>query len=74
MSDIPILMLTAYSGQEQHIKGLELGADDYVNKPFDVRELTLRVGQCYAAHRAARPAPNRLGSIIATTTGISSLI
>lgn len=44
VSDIPILMLTAYSGQEQHIKGLELGADDYVNKPFDVRELTLRVG------------------------------
>ncbi|HTP14642.1 MAG TPA: response regulator transcription factor, partial [Streptosporangiaceae bacterium] len=39
----PILMLTARSGQEDRIAGLELGADDYVTKPFSPRELVLRV-------------------------------
>ena len=40
---IPILMLTAKSGKEDIIKGLECGADDYVTKPFDVREVAARV-------------------------------
>ena len=40
---VPILMLTAKSGDEDRIRGLELGADDYVTKPFVPRELVLRV-------------------------------
>ena len=39
----PILMLTAKSTEEDRIRGLELGADDYVTKPFSPRELVLRV-------------------------------
>src|SRR5215467_8826705 len=39
----PILMLTAHSSEEDRIGGLELGADDYVTKPFSPRELVLRV-------------------------------
>jgi DNA-binding response OmpR family regulator len=39
----PILMLTAKSAEEDRIRGLELGADDYVTKPFSPRELVLRV-------------------------------
>src|ERR1700738_2847802 len=39
----PILMLTAKSAEEDRIGGLELGADDYVTKPFSPRELVLRV-------------------------------
>jgi DNA-binding response OmpR family regulator len=39
----PILMLTARSSEEDRIAGLELGADDYVTKPFSPRELVLRV-------------------------------
>ena len=39
----PILMLTAKSDEEDRIAGLELGADDYVTKPFSPRELVLRV-------------------------------
>ncbi len=39
----PILMLTAKTAQEDRIRGLELGADDYVTKPFSPRELVLRV-------------------------------
>lgn len=40
---IPILMLTAKSQPEERVKGLEIGADDYVTKPFSPRELVLRV-------------------------------
>ncbi|MDQ2815813.1 MAG: response regulator transcription factor [Actinomycetota bacterium] len=39
----PILMLTARAAEEDRIRGLELGADDYVTKPFSPRELVLRV-------------------------------
>lgn len=41
--DLPVIMLTARSGQSDRIVGLELGADDYVGKPFSPRELTARV-------------------------------
>jgi DNA-binding response OmpR family regulator len=40
---VPVLMLTAMSSEEDRIRGLELGADDYVTKPFSPRELVLRV-------------------------------
>src|SRR5258708_9072379 len=43
ISAIPILILTAKAGEEDRIRGLELGADDYVTKPFSPRELVLRV-------------------------------
>jgi DNA-binding response OmpR family regulator len=39
----PIVMLTAKSAEEDRIRGLELGADDYVTKPFSPRELVLRI-------------------------------
>lgn len=42
-SDVPILMLTAMSESGDRIKGLESGADDYLTKPFEPRELLLRV-------------------------------
>src|SRR2546429_187529 len=42
-SGTPILMLTAKTAEEDRIRGLELGADDYVTKPFSPRELVLRV-------------------------------
>ena len=43
-SDVPIIMLTARSDDIDRIVGLELGADDYVTKPFNPRELVARVG------------------------------
>jgi two-component system, OmpR family, alkaline phosphatase synthesis response regulator PhoP len=42
--DAPILMLTARSQIEDTVKGLKIGADDYVTKPFNMRELMARVG------------------------------
>jgi DNA-binding response OmpR family regulator len=42
-SDVPIIMLTAKDAEEDLVHGLQLGADDYVTKPFSPRELTARV-------------------------------
>ncbi len=42
-SPVPILMLTALGEKDSRIEGLELGADDYVAKPFEPRELSLRI-------------------------------
>src|SRR5690606_949396 len=42
LADVGILMLTALGGDEDRIGGLEAGADDYVVKPFNVKEVVLR--------------------------------
>ena len=43
LSRIPIMMLTSLAGVDDRVRGLESGADDYLPKPFDIRELTARV-------------------------------
>jgi len=55
-SDVPIIMLTAREGDEDKIVGLEIGADDYVTKPFVPRELVARVKAILRRVKAA-PAP-----------------
>jgi DNA-binding response OmpR family regulator len=42
LSDVPVIVLTARADEEERIQGLELGADDYVTKPFSPREFVLR--------------------------------
>ena len=58
-SDIPILMLTARSSEMDRVLGLELGADDYVTKPFSPRELVLRVRKLLRLRESAVEKPER---------------
>ena len=60
-SAVPILMLTAKSAEEDRIRGLELGADDYVTKPFSPRELLLRI-QAILRRGHAGAAPGAVAS------------
>jgi DNA-binding response OmpR family regulator len=53
-SDLPVVMLTALGTEADRVLGLELGADDYVTKPFSPRELVLRV---QSVLRRAAPGP-----------------
>ena len=55
-SDVPVIMLTARGDDEDRIAGLEIGADDYLPKPFNPRELQARIR---AVLRRRRPAPGR---------------
>jgi DNA-binding response OmpR family regulator len=55
-ASVPILMLTARSEEADRVVGLEIGADDYVTKPFSMRELIARVRALLRRHE---PAPQR---------------
>src|SRR5438105_1484733 len=52
-SNVPIIMLTARAEPQSRIEGLAIGADDYLAKPFEPKELALRIGNIL---RRARPA------------------
>jgi two-component system phosphate regulon response regulator OmpR len=56
-STVPILMLTARDEKESRIMGLEIGADDYLAKPFEPRELSLRVANILKRMRPPSAAP-----------------
>src|ERR1700749_5005248 len=56
-SAVPILMLTARDEKESRIEGLEIGADDYLAKPFEPRELSLRVASILKRARPPAAAP-----------------
>jgi len=55
ISTVPVILLTVKSDEEDRIRGLELGADDYITKPFSPRELNSRVNA--VLRRAEWPAP-----------------
>jgi two-component system, OmpR family, phosphate regulon response regulator OmpR len=56
-SAVPILMLTARDEKESRIEGLEIGADDYVAKPFEPRELSLRIANILKRAKPAATSP-----------------
>ncbi|AUI64766.1 response regulator transcription factor [Amycolatopsis sp. BJA-103] len=57
VSQVPVVMLTALGEEENRIAGLQLGADDYVTKPFSPKELALRVASVLRRARMPRPEP-----------------
>ncbi len=60
-SDVPIIMLTAKGAEEERVAGLEMGADDYLVKPFSPRELVARVRALMRrAHSDAQPQRDRM--------------
>lgn len=68
-SDVPIIMLTAKSAEEYRIKGLGMGADDYVVKPFSPRELVARVNaQLRRAKKTAEIFSFNKGALIVNVT------
>ena len=56
-SDVPVLLLTARGSPEDRIAGLERGADDYLPKPFEPRELVLRIQRVISRARKPEPEP-----------------
>ena len=66
--DVPVIMLTARGDVNDRITGLELGADDYLPKPFDPRELVARIQTVLRRHRASpdreKHAERRFGALI----------
>ena len=57
--EMPVVFLSARNQKEDRIKGLKLGADDYITKPFEVEELILRIQNILrrSGHVGARPVP-----------------
>jgi two-component system response regulator RegX3 len=62
-SDVPIIMVTAKDSEADKVTGLELGADDYVTKPFSVRELVSRV-RAHLRRAGMRPDPVRADDVV----------
>jgi len=58
ISSVPVIMLTAKGDEEDRVRGLELGADDYITKPFSPRELVSRVRAVLRRTEAAPAAPH----------------
>src|SRR5438067_8818564 len=65
-STVPIIMLTARDDELDKVLGLELGADDYITKPFSIREFRSRVRALLRRAAAPRHAPSEADEVIST--------
>jgi DNA-binding response OmpR family regulator len=70
MPDLPVVMLTALGEEADRVLGLEVGADDYVTKPFSPRELVLRIRS--VLRRTAGPATDGSQPSILTDDGLTA--
>jgi len=70
LPNLPVIMLTALGEETDRVAGLEVGADDYVTKPFSPRELTLRVRSVLRRAAASPPAPD--GLAVLTDGGLTA--
>ncbi len=69
----PILMLTARERLEDKLLGFEAGADDYLTKPFELRELSARIQVLYRRQQRLSPAILRVGDLVMDLTARSAM-
>lgn len=69
---MPILMLTARAAVDDRVSGLDAGADDYLAKPFDFKELLARLRALLRRPQAIRPAEIRAGDLVLNTANHSA--
>jgi two-component system phosphate regulon response regulator PhoB len=60
MRTLPVIMVTARASEDDRVRGLQLGADDYVTKPFSLREIVLRICRSIGRHRPIAPVKEKL--------------
>jgi DNA-binding response OmpR family regulator len=70
-SSVPIIMLTARDDELDKVLGLELGADDYITKPFSIREFRSRVRALLRRARAPRHEPGETAEQLITVDGLT---
>ena len=68
--NIPIIMLTARNDIVDKIRGLEIGADDYITKPFDIREVIARINVCLRRMERLKVLESNNDDIIEISTNI----
>lgn len=71
---VPVIMVTAKSGTEAVIEGLDIGANDYVSKPFELRELEARIEAHLRAHRLEKQLQERDSRLAAIGSMTSSIV
>ena len=70
-SDIPVILLTAKASAESKIEGLEIGADDYLTKPFDSKELFTRIKNLLEQRKRLRDKYNKDPDALTETVGLN---
>jgi signal transduction histidine kinase len=68
LRDVPVIMISARAGEESRIEGLAAGADDYIVKPFNARELLSRVGSLLELARLRREGEARFRAYVQATS------
>lgn len=73
-SKVPVLVLTARNSLTDRVRGLDYGADDYMSKPFDLRELEARIRALLRRGHASSSNPLQLGGLNVDSDGLSATL